>query len=252
MRSYPIACRAWIFILLGSLLGCADTDPPPPTEELRPARKPTQAKIDVAQLPKLGNYMSGLDNDRLEVAPPEGWILGLRSKGYLVRFLPSDQQQYPMILVTGEDYQGPADVSPQNVDQFARRIKTEDSVGGRVEPIEIGRFVGVTYRKRGKEPRTVNKILERLLVVTVVAGRKYGVELRAREGRIDESKQSLFAVVNGIRFTTPPAETDDKKAANGETKASPDDSQNAAREESQKKTQEKSDPDREGLDKLLN
>lgn len=157
--------------------------------------------------------MPGLDNGRLEVAPPAGWTLGSRSKGYLVRFRQSDRQQYPMILVTGKDYQSPRGISADNVDDFAQRIKKEESVYGTVEPIVVGRFVGVTYRKQGKDPRRVNQILERLLVVTVVDGRKYGVELRAREGRLDEARQSLFAVVNGIRFLKKPAEEDDKTKA---------------------------------------
>ena len=207
MRLYPAAYETLTLILLGILLGCADSEPPPPVEEPRPAQ------VDLGGVPELGDYISGLDNGRLDVAPPEGWTLGSRSKGYVVRFLRSGQGQYPMILVTGKDYQGPREISADNVDDFAQRVKEEESVSGPVEPIVVGRFVGVTYRKRGKEPRSVNRILERLLIVTVVAGRKYGVELRAREGRLDEAKQSLFAVADGIRFSQMPAEEDEENKA---------------------------------------
>jgi hypothetical protein len=221
MRFCPAAYEALTLILLGILLGCADSEPPlPPVEE------PRRTLVDLGGVPELADYISGLDNGRLDVAPPEGWILGSRSKGYVVRFLRGTQQQYPMILVTGKDYQGPRDISALNVDDFAHRIKEEESVSGPVEPIVAGRFVGVTYRKRGKEPRSVNRILERLLVVTVVAGRKYGVELRAREGRLDEAKQSLFAVVDGIRFSEMPAEEDEENKAVAEASRSSDDSAN--------------------------
>jgi len=238
MRLHPAAHKAWTLILLGILLGCTDSEPPPP-----PVEDPRPLQVDLGRMPQLGDYMSGLDNGRLDVAPPEGWTLGSRSKGYVVRFLRSDQEQYPMILVTGEDYQGPLDVSSDNVEDFARRIKEEESVGGPVEPIVVGRFVGVTYRKRGKEPRSVNRILERLLVETIVAGRKYGVELRAREGRLDEAKESLFAVVGGIRFSEMPAmenEEDQAVAADG------------VGEKSEKKPEEELDPEEKGLDDLLN
>ena len=237
MRFYPAAYEAWTLILLGILLGCADSEPPPP-----PVAEPRPTQVDLGGVPELGDYISGLDNGRLDVAGPEGWILGSRSKGYVVRFLRSDQEQYPMILVTGKDRPGPREVSADNVDDFAQRIKAEESVGGPVEPIVVGRFVGVTYRKRGKEPRSVNRILERLLMVTVVAGREYGVELRAREGRLDEAKESLFAVVDGIRFSEMPAEAS----------ASSDDSADGVDDKSKKKPEKGLDPDEKGLHDLLN
>ncbi len=245
MRFHPAACLAWIILLPCILLGCAESDesqpaPPPPSS----VETPTQTEVDLGGLPELGDYVSGLDKSRLDVARPEGWVLASRSTGYLVRFLRSDQEQYPMILVTGEDYQGLADVSSDNVDEFAQQIKAAESISGPVEPITVGRFVGVSYQKRGKEPRSVNRILERLLVVTVVGGRKYGVELRAREGRIDDAKQCLFAVVNGIRFLGPSADKDD--ADNPVAKES--DSATDVDE----KTEEKPKPKEKSLDDILN
>lgn len=250
MKFHAAVYEASTLILLCIQLGCTEIEPPPPPPPPPPSpvEEPMPTQVDLGGTSELGDYMFDLDSGRLDVAPPEGWSLGSRSKGYVVRFLRNDLEQYPMILVTADDYKGPRDISADNVDDFAQRIKEEESVSGPVEPIVVGRFIGVTYRRRGKEPRSVNRILERLLVVTVVAGRKYGVELRTRENRLDDTKKSFFAVVKGIGFSEMADNKDKENKEAAQPSGSSGDSADGVGKESTKKPEKEGKPDKKGPD----
>ena len=191
MRSFPIRRVFSLLALFGLVAGCTPTAPPPGREE------PTT--ITPSKLPELGGYMPPLDDDRIEVAPPQGWHIPSASSKYIVRFQLDPQTKYPSIIITGEDYERIFNVSKENVEEFARQIKSAESVST-VKPFEMGKFIGVTYGKRAKEKQTINKILERLFLETVVAGRKYSIELRTRERSLTEAQPYLFAVANGIKF----------------------------------------------------
>jgi hypothetical protein len=230
------------------LVGCQRTAPPS-----RAASEPRE--IGGQDLPELGEYMPPLDGERIEVAPPEGWTVSPRGEGYVVRFRESTAEKYPMILVTAEDCEAVANLSPDNVREFADRTRREESLGA-AEPITIGDFVGVVYGKRGKEAKSLNRILERLLLVTVADGRKYTLELRTWEGQLEKSKRALFAVAGGIRFAgSRVAEAESDKAESVKDKSSPPkkaaEQKAAEKKPAEKKPADKPDPDLEGLENLF-
>jgi len=191
MRSSRIWRTVSLIVLVGFVAGC-------PTAPSTPSREESSAILP-ENLPKLGDYMPPLDDERIEVAPPAGWHIPSASSKYIVRFQTDVQTKYPSIIVTGKDYEPIFRVSKDNVKQFAAQVKSAESLSS-VEPIEVGKFIGVTYGKRAKEKQSINKILERLFLDTVVAGRRYSIELRTREGSLVEAQPYLFAVANGIKF----------------------------------------------------
>lgn len=189
-----------LVVTAGLLAGCgrSQRDPSPP--RLR--------TVNVDGLPERGDPIGPLDQQRIEVAPPKGWYVPSQTSQWIIRFTPSEQMTYPSIIVRAEDYQGLANVSRANVDEFAEQVAeafendksaTKRSVA--IAPIEIGRFVGVSYRRRGKAPYGLKEILvERLLLDTVVAGRKYTIELQTRDGELESYEPYLFAVAAGMHF----------------------------------------------------
>lgn len=181
-------------------LGCGGSPEAPPSPQ------PRIVKLD--ELPELGDPIGPLDQQRIEVAPPKGWYVPARSSRWIVRFTPSDQVGYPSIMVTAEPYEGISNVSRQNVAEFAKQIasalgsnKSGAKQAAEAAPIQIGRFVGVSHERTGEAPHGFKKIIvERLILDTVVAGRKYSIELRTREGDLSKYRPHVFAVAAGIKF----------------------------------------------------
>lgn len=213
LRNRPWRFRrvAWLLLPLALMAGCNDTQ----KESVRPEPK----GVSTGNLPKLGDYLPPLDQSRVEIAPPAEWHIPPRSSKWIARFQQSDESQYPSIIITAEDCQSIFTVSESNLSEFADQIAAEQSVA-EVKPVTIGRFAGVAYQKRGKEKQSIDRILERLFLETVVAGRKYCIELRTREGSLAEGQPYLFAVANGIRFLgAQPAEGKLQKEPAGELEA---------------------------------
>lgn len=207
----------WCPVVLGLLLGCGGPAGQGSAEKRDPVDEPAADPVttDVAALPKLGDYLPPLDKGRIEVAVPEGWYVPPASSKYVVRFQPSETVRYPCVVVTAEDCRegGISTVTRENVGEFAEQVasslKKERSA---VRPFEVGDFVGVAYRKRGKEPHSVSKILELFYLDTVVAGRRYSIHLRSSEGSLETDRPFLYTVVGGIKFaelkaSAPPEET---------------------------------------------
>jgi hypothetical protein len=191
---------------LALLAGCGTpSDDGSPAKGSAPA-KPT-AVVGQEELPKLGDPLPPLDGNRLELAPPEGWHVPSASREYVVRMDESGQDRYPRIIVTAEEYEGIANVSEANVAEFADQVAAARKVKSGVKPIEIGRFVGVAYAKRGKVSKPVTRILQVLYLETVVAGRKYRFELRCEDGELEAKQPYLFSVVRGTRFLEKPGGT---------------------------------------------
>ncbi len=180
----------------------------------RPQTDPLQQPspdVKVDQLPELGDHIGPLDQERIEVAPPKGWYVPPKSSRWIVRFTPSQQMRYPSIIVRAEDYAEIFNVSGANVERFAVQIaaafeknKSTSKQSMTITPIEIGRFVGISYRRRGKAPYDFKQIIvERLLLDTVAGGRRYTIELQTREGDLDTYRPQLLAVAAGIKFLQP-------------------------------------------------
>ncbi len=114
--------------------------------------------------------------------------------GCVVRFVGSTKDSYPTILVKAED-SSTEPLTSENVVPFASTLAAD----GSAQPVSIGERFGALQLKRGKEPNTVDQILERLIFTTVLKGRTYELELRTRQDRVAENQDRLFAVVAGMR-----------------------------------------------------
>jgi hypothetical protein len=167
-----------------ALLGCGKSAEPPAAES--PIRQ-----IDVDSLPALGEYLPPLDGGRIEIAGPAEWELLPRKGDYVVLFRADSNDDYPMILVKAADSSEP--LTGENVVAFA------SALGGSARPAAVGSRVGALQLKRGKEPGSIDRILEQLIFTTVIGERTYTLELRTRQGRIGECQDMLFAVVAGLR-----------------------------------------------------
>jgi len=208
-------------------------------------------------LPKLGDYLPPLDKGRIELAPPEGWYVPPASSKYVVRVQKSRTSMYPSVIVTAEDYRGEGifNVSSENVGKFAEQIaaalKKDRSA---VKRFERGNFVGVAHAKRGKVTTPVTKIIEMLRLETVVAGRKYRIELRSEDRSLQRDQPYLFAVVDGIRF---PAAGSDEKPKPAPAEKAKEPPQEGADQQAQPEKTPKEEPkkgkglDLDKLDELL-
>jgi len=196
MRPSPVWHVAWLAVSVGLLAGCETSS------DRGSARKQSNV-VSTQGLPELDDYLPPLDDDRIQIAAPKGWYVPPWSSKYIVRFQRGVREKYPCVIVTAEDYkeEGIFNVSEENVRKFAEQVaaavKKDKSA---VRPIQIGKFVGVAYRKRGKEPKSVSKVIELLYLDTVVAGRKYSIHLRTGAGSLKEGEPYLYAVVNGMEF----------------------------------------------------
>ena len=202
-----------------SLLPGCDHPEAPPAAPKSPVRQ-----IDGAGLPALGEYTPPLDAGRIEIAGPEGWQLAPRVKDYVVCFRGSSDDQYPLVVVKAED----ASTEPltrETAVEFAKSLATD----GTAQPAAIGEQVGALQLKRSKAPGSIDQIVERLIFTTVYGKRTYIVELRVRQGQVQEYQDMLFAVVAGMRevdesSTEPtddatPAERQEEKKSDGTEEA---------------------------------
>lgn len=218
------------------------------SKETAPAATGPKA-VSTSELPKLGDPLPVLDDGAIEIAPPEGWHIPGRSSKFVARFQEAASSLYPTIIITADDYDFP-DVTADNVDKLAQKIGSEESLP-QVKSIQVGDFVGVTYRRRAVEKDSINKILERYFLETVVAGRKYRFELRTREGLLKQTQPYLLAVVQGTKFLKAQPEpaavvekpTEDKpaEAAASDETPKPEGEQKPAEE---KPTEEKPDEEK--------
>lgn len=208
MRLIPGRHVVCMVALLSVWLGCGAPSPNSDTEvdASRVAGAP--------ELPELDDYYPSLDEGRIEVAPPKGWHRPPRSSKYVLRIQKSAKSKYPSVVITAEEYagEGIVHVTSENVetfaDQMAVALKKDRSD---IEPTRIGDFVGIAYRRRGREAKSISRILELLYLDTVVAGRKYSIELRCEDGSLEQDQAYLHAVVKGIRFL-------ESEAQQGETR----------------------------------
>lgn len=165
-------------------------------------------------LPKLGDQMPVvLDEGRLKVSPPEGWITPPRTKNYVVHFKAGSKLIYPVIGISADDYEGIDDVTKENVEQFAKQVgEAVAKSGGKcshpVRPYSFGDWVGVTYERKGKSG---NFIVDRRILETVVGNRKYSFELLALDGTVEKYWPHLLAVAAGVEYVKAGAEAPPKE-----------------------------------------
>jgi len=173
-------------------------------------------KITASKLPKLGDPLpSPLDGGRVTIAPPAGWKIAPRDSRFLIRFQEDPHENYPTIVVKAEDESGSMrNVTRETLHDFAKQVAAElkqsKSQKTVIEEFEAGSFVGVDYERRGKVERDYKTIIvERLILETVVDGRRYSIDLRTRDQDLHKYRPHAFAVAAGMKFHNGggPAET---------------------------------------------
>jgi len=223
--SFSHACRAVCWsVLLAVICGCGDA----PQEKTPDSAEFKTRKI--ADLPELDEQqgLPLLDDGRIEVTPPKGWeIASRRGDKWLARFYRSGSQ-YPTIIITAEDYEGTVAVTKENLEEFARQISEalREGAGKTVEGVrlvEIGDFLGVTYRKVAIVKRDRTR-MDCVFLETVFDGRKYRFELRTPEGTWEDYEPHLHAVAGGVKFLKvgKPEAPEEKTGAQDQTKTEPE------------------------------
>lgn len=188
-----------LLVVVAFGLGCGSPGPGPSGS----AGGSGIAEYDPAKLPALDEPFGPLDDGRLKVAPPKGWFTPSRSSKYLVRFQATQSSTYPTVIVTGEDEETIFEVTAENVAQFAAKVaaglqKEGAELTAPVKPVKVGNRYATVYERTARSGRNY---LERMLLDTVVGGRRYTVELRALEGTLSQYRGYGLAVLAGIEFT---------------------------------------------------
>lgn len=176
--------------------GCQKSQPDKGAKE-----KPVPEMVK-GNLPQLGDYLPPLDHGRLEIAPPKDWDISPRSAQYLVRFQSDPNNPYPTILVTASDCDRFKNVTPENIEDFAKFVAAElETAGARtaVKMGKIGNLIGVIYTKRAKIKGSFGNIIDRRFFDTVVNGRRYRFELQAAPETIGLAEPYFFASVAGTK-----------------------------------------------------
>lgn len=197
---------AAFFVLPGVLSGCSGSATGPAgSTQGTPANVRT---ADPAALPEVADPTPPLDGGRLTVRIPAGWDMAPRSNKYLMRFVETRGETYPSIIITADDYSGTHRVTGSNVEAFASELASQYAaqestarLAAAIEPIQVGRFVGITTQRRSLVETEYKKItVEQLLLETVADGRKYTIELRTRDGDSQRYSPYLLATAASIQF----------------------------------------------------
>ena len=162
---------------------------------------------------------------KLEVSGPVDWGLAPRSSDYIARFYldRTRRTRLPRIWLTAKTIPEPAiaTVTKENVVEYATNVakqlasESDQELLEPVIPMLIGnrpcaRYVRKT-RFKFKDGNNVRSIVaERQILVTMVAGREFTVDLHILPGEIKQFRDLAYAVLAGIKFldATEPAPED--------------------------------------------
>ncbi len=151
------------------------------------------------------NDIPDLDGGRLTGAVPVDWVLA-RSPDTILQCRRRTDSDYPILMLTAKDDSARGTINKENVQAFAEALAAElaaDStlaetrLSEPVTPVKIGSFFGVEY---GHGAKTSKHRLHRYLLVTVVDGRRYTVELRALEGTQNGYLTAAQAMAGNLKF----------------------------------------------------
>jgi hypothetical protein len=194
----------WSALICCTLVGCGGGSTPAATAEDPPDEasfKPLPLKsVDEAKLPKLGDYLRNIDN-KVEIAPPQGWLPKGRSKEYLTAFVKEKSAAVPAILVKAADATlgDFTEVTADNVIDYA--ITVQGTLSDPIEsarPMQIGKHHFARYVK---EARIANLPAEVQVLSTVREGRTYTIELRVRDVEdLKKYRDQAYAVAAGLKF----------------------------------------------------
>lgn len=206
---------AWA-VLLASV-GCGGettTQPAAPATPSAPApatadnsgnySPPPLQMVLTSNLPET-NEIPDLDDGRLDGAVPVDWHLA-RSPEYVLQCRRRLDADYPILMVSVKPETGQADLTRDNVAEFAAAVAAElaedpslaeTRLRQQVTPVKIGNFIGVEYAHGAA---TAKNRLHRYFLVTVANGRRYTVELRALEGTQQGYVSAAQAMAANLKF----------------------------------------------------
>lgn len=218
MRTVQRLVNVMVLVAFG---GCGGSPPAPPTPVAKPTTgRPAKPSINTASaeaIGPLGDAMPPLDGGRLELARPQDWVAAARDKKFVAQFTAKQGAAYPRIMVTAESAEGSEELTAKNVKAFAKEVQNQfetlannDEDGERaagdddpsytaippVTPLKLGdRYWVETTRKAFAK----FKELERLILVTVIDGRRYTVELRSLSGSPQSYRPQALAVASSLK-----------------------------------------------------
>ena len=211
-------------LALVATLGCNQTPATP--DAAAPVEEEAGIKRRAAEdLPAVGAYLPALDDGRVEIAPPEGWIDRPRTSKYLAAFTETKAAQYPWIQVTADDSPVPVlgDLSEENVDEYATVIddqpKNKASIQEPARPIYLGDKL---YLRQVRLVQIKDKRLVLQLLATIEKGRMYKVELFCEVDPADPAdyatpltaaRDYAYAVAAHLAVVEPAAATSDAPPA---------------------------------------
>lgn len=166
-------------LALAATLGCNRTPATP--EAAAPVEEEAGIKRRAAEdLPAVGAYLPALDDGRVEIAPPEGWLDMPRNSKFLAAFTKDKASEYPRIQVAADDSPVPVlgDLSEENVDEYATvfddQPKNKASIQEPARPIYLGDKL---YLRQVRLVQIKDKRLVLQSLATIEKGRMYKVEL---------------------------------------------------------------------------
>lgn len=198
-----------------ALNGCGPTAPPvsdtgrsPDKTAVEPEKPATQVvKVVSADSLPIGDPMPVLDSGRIEVSRPKEWTAPSRDSKYVVQFV-KGAERFPRIVVTADDdWSGMGDVTADNVKEFATtlgdRLTTPEHKVQLIEPVipmMLGDRAAARYVRRTRFKATVKSVtVERQVVVTVIGGRVYDVDLQTPPGTLIDNRDAGYAVAASLQ-----------------------------------------------------
>jgi hypothetical protein len=206
-RRVKVLALVCISAFFAALAGCGTSAPPAaPSPVAAQAAKPKLQTIDVAKLPAVDHATPPLDDGRIELSLPEGWIWAPRSKDYLIKAIMSREARYPSLTLNVEPAAESDETSKENVLEFAAKVQKKLNaelapqgvkLAENVRAVRIGDFLGAEYVRRSKIGADS---VERLFLVTAAKGRKYSLELRVLQGSLAKYRPVAQAVAANIKL----------------------------------------------------
>ena len=212
-------CASYALVTTVLLLssGCSGDADPTETTTKPPAVDPIK-HYAAADLPELNNYMLPLDEDRLRVAPVNGWNPTSRSKDHIVQFV-KGRASLPRMTITAEDVEWGDAWQQITEDQLAEMVSklkpdlNKETLLEGIKPLILGEHPCVRYvqsiRFTSSDGRSLRA--ERQTVKTIANGRLYTITLDVAPNKILNDRDAAYAVVAGLQFLDPPQEGEEEK-----------------------------------------
>ena len=170
------------------------------------SKKPSVKLVDADGLP-VGDPMPPMDEGRIELSRPKDWSVPSRDSKYVVQFAKT-KNLFPRVTVTvDEDWAELGDVTPDNVEEFAaaltERLESPEHKVALIEPVlpmVIGERAVARYVRRTKFKTAIKSVsVERQVLVAVIGGRTYTIDLQTPPGTLPENRDAGYAVAASLK-----------------------------------------------------